>query len=430
MDPDAEIFKAILRPGLNHSGVQHVHVVCRDKDQMDDFYTELSDAAVGSSGFVSTTTCLFIGENPYNLFKLILEAVTLTTVPPVRNVAAFLNSFRKSIDALNKPEEFVTVCLKHAELLRNVAASPFLEHLFHGFGDEWLSKRLRIVTLSTIPWDLILVSDEVSPSVLHTVYKQKTTVEKKHIDADVMRLQYKALDEDAPEIFCQGFAKFCVKNFKNNTTDPHHLLFLISKVAGIVKDKTDPTDENFKKDVVKNAMHGLKDDFVFLKVDNSCLETVADPVNEIPYYARFVLVAAYCASYNRKTSDLRYFARERDGKRRTAHKTKAETNTFQETGPQTFSLPRLLGMVCFFMSDYLKYTDPIPDIQSLINQLCSTKLIVRTSSDVNLQKPKYRCEASYDRVVQVARSLDINLADFLESDPSTLTAAMPLISLT
>ena len=66
---------------------------------------------------------------------------------------------------------------------------------------------------------------------------------------------------------------------------------------------------------------------------------------ELPFYSKFLLIAAFLASYNPAKSDKRFFVKHHGKQRKTASsvRTKEKLNS-QLTGPKPFPLERLLAI--------------------------------------------------------------------------------------
>uniref|UniRef100_A0A914Z0Z4 Origin recognition complex subunit 5 C-terminal domain-containing protein n=1 Tax=Panagrolaimus superbus TaxID=310955 RepID=A0A914Z0Z4_9BILA len=71
----------------------------------------------------------------------------------------------------------------------------------------------------------------------------------------------------------------------------------------------------------------------------------------------------------------------------------------------------------------------MPDVNYLINRLCEMRLITRISNPTNISVPKYRCDASSDFVRDIANSLGIDIAYFLDGNAHELVSKLQLIKL-
>ena len=157
---------------------------------------------------------------------------------------------------------------------------------------------------------------------------------------------------------------------------------------------------------------------------------------ELPYLSKFLLIAAYLASYNPAKYDRRLFvkAKEGRGKRKGFKSLKNQKlhNAARLMGPNIFPIDRLMAIfysiveqrvtpsINLFVQVYVKvlsHTDCL-NVHACgcgrlnhlqynmlqISTLVSLKLLVQTSITAMLQSiPKYRCNASYELVKNIAR---------------------------
>lgn len=186
------------------------------------------------------------------------------------------------------------------------------------------------------------------------------------------------------------------------------------------------------------------------------------PPLDLPLGAKFLLVAAYCASYNPAKTDLRLFGRgtgpdgrrRRGGAVRRAGYGKARVGKVPQRllGPRPFPLDRLLAM---FSSLYAEHAPRPPDLEiryefdayqsaadaerrreeemelderweeevdhlahstklwSLIPELEGQGLLRRTSPSDRLDNVMLRCEIDYDAAKEIAKELKITLDDYI-----------------
>uniref|UniRef100_A0A915DLE8 Origin recognition complex subunit 5 C-terminal domain-containing protein n=1 Tax=Ditylenchus dipsaci TaxID=166011 RepID=A0A915DLE8_9BILA len=152
----------------------------------------------------------------------------------------------------------------------------------------------------------------------------------------------------------------------------------------------------------------------------SSQEEVSDYM-DYPLHAKFLIIAAYCASYNPPVTDRRFFFSRQDILRRRKNVTVAvkDREKFHETGPKPFDHQRVLFIFLFF---WHTYTDDITkketfeiDLNSQLVNLMSVGILKMTSTPEYLDMPKYRCLCSLKFADGIARSLDkdLNIRDFL-----------------
>uniref|UniRef100_A0AC34G285 Origin recognition complex subunit 5 C-terminal domain-containing protein n=1 Tax=Panagrolaimus sp. ES5 TaxID=591445 RepID=A0AC34G285_9BILA len=438
------IFSTICTPTEVPSIVlRHIHLRCPDANQQIDFIEKISEHVSDQNLAykIGDGNCLLIDKSPKDLFSVIIQAFDKKSSASYRSVADFIKHFH-GILCKDLSLQFI-LCLRRAEYLQDIEGYPVIADLFRGFGDSMFKKRVKLVTLSTLPWNMMLSnSSSLSPICIFIEYKPYG--DKRDCVKAVMKLQEKKLETytvakenggKTPIKFCKEFAKQCCGSFEQKTTDPNRLLSLISRVAGMCADKIDPSEKGYNIDVVKQAIRKLDDDLFYFNVSDLLPnkntkeekeEKRQESINSVPYYAKFILVASFCCSFNRKSTDLRFFDMEREGRKRTAASS-TDANKFHETGPQTFSLTRFLGVIAFFFNNFLRPEDVMPDVNYLINRLCEMRFITRISNPTNISLPKYRCDASSDFVRDIANSVGIDIANYLDGNLHDLVSKLQLV---
>lgn len=77
---------------------------------------------------------------------------------------------------------------------------------------------------------------------------------------------------------------------------------------------------------------------------------------DLPYYAKYFLIAAYLASYNSPKHDRRLFVKNHGKQRKQARKGMAKTQVSELLGPKVFSLDRLLAIFYAIMEEKASLT--------------------------------------------------------------------------
>jgi len=132
---------------------------------------------------------------------------------------------------------------------------------------------------------------------------------------------------------------------------------------------------------------------------------------EFPYYTKFLLLAAYISSYNPARLDLRYFTKAGEGhKKGTKRAGKGADRQRMLEGPRNFPLARMFAIFHNILEDPI---DNTVDLQTQVSTLVSQKLLVQHSKLDALGNMKYRCNANYDFILKIARSVRFSLNNFL-----------------
>ncbi|KAK7499500.1 hypothetical protein BaRGS_00009152 [Batillaria attramentaria] len=132
---------------------------------------------------------------------------------------------------------------------------------------------------------------------------------------------------------------------------------------------------------------------------------------ELPYYSKYLLVAAYLASYNPVVSDKRFFCKNA-GKisRRSKLIKKHERASNHLLGPKPFPMDRLLAIFYSIIEDKIA---PSACIFSQITSLVSLHLLGQTCADSQIDMPRYKCLVSLDFIRSVARTIGFDVMKYL-----------------
>merc|ERR1712071_223758 len=144
--------------------------------------------------------------------------------------------------------------------------------------------------------------------------------------------------------------------------------------------------------------------------DNITLKT------ELPFFSKFLIIAAYLASYNPAKYDRRLFVKAKEGRKNKGRGLKSLKkqklhNAARLMGPKVFPIDRLMAI---FYSIVEERVTPSLNIFVQITTLISLKLLTHTGSSAMFQGvPKYRCNASYDLVKSLSRTVNFELGRYL-----------------
>ncbi|XP_045784186.1 origin recognition complex subunit 5-like [Maniola jurtina] len=205
---------------------------------------------------------------------------------------------------------------------------------------------------------------------------------------DLMEYQYQA------QVI---FAKYCepiIRNEIKSTDLPklwHHITPILQETLEVL---------NLKMDIPNLAISSPRKEELF----------------EFPIYTKFVLIAAYLASYNPPKEDKRLFMKNhgKQGKSMQPVKKKAKIEIEAEKlntqlGPRVFTLNRLMAI--FYSIVELK-TDVPCSILSQIATLVDLKLIAGRKK-IDLDNPKFKCTLGYNFISAVAQTVGFNINEYL-----------------
>lgn len=137
---------------------------------------------------------------------------------------------------------------------------------------------------------------------------------------------------------------------------------------------------------------------------------------ELPFLTKFLLLAAYVASYNPASSDRRFFAKRSaklSGRAKHAAKTAASSarrdrHKSHLLGPRPFPLDRLMAIFYAIAEDVVR---PSAALCAQISSLVGLGLLAQVGAgDDCLAAPRYRCTAS----LETARALGVSVQFQLE----------------
>lgn len=133
---------------------------------------------------------------------------------------------------------------------------------------------------------------------------------------------------------------------------------------------------------------------------------------ELPRDCKFLLIAAYLASYNSPKHDKRLFSLAPTSKTRTAAvKVK---DTFP--GPKIFSIQRLLAIYQSISDTKWNHGEGINvELSSQISMLTGLKLLSPVSPPSSCDPPRFKCSVSFHFISLLANSLPFNLSAYLLS---------------
>ncbi|KAF7693772.1 origin recognition complex subunit 5 [Silurus meridionalis] len=131
---------------------------------------------------------------------------------------------------------------------------------------------------------------------------------------------------------------------------------------------------------------------------------------ELPYYSKFLLIAAYLASYNPARTDRRFFLKHHGKIKKTNFLKKHEKTSNHLLGPKPFALDRLLAI---FYSVVDSRVAPTASVFSQISSLVTLQLLTQVGHDDQLDSPKYKCAVSLDFILAISRTVSFDIVRYL-----------------
>lgn len=128
---------------------------------------------------------------------------------------------------------------------------------------------------------------------------------------------------------------------------------------------------------------------------------------ELPYYAKYLLIAAYLASYNPAKEDRRLFMKQKSHTRKKVSKRPATVNPY--TGPRNFPISRMLAIFCAILDEKV---DINANLLAQIPSMCQLGLMT-VVGNANLDEPKFKCCVSRDFITVIAKTVAFSLQNYL-----------------
>lgn len=154
------------------------------------------------------------------------------------------------------------------------------------------------------------------------------------------------------------------------------------------------------------------------RIETKKSTSISKGLRDLPYYSKFILCAAYLASFNPAKQDQIYFTKAHEKKRR--KKTAAGSGRVSKhrriprhlLNPSPFSLDRLLAILHAILPDPLSQT---ADIQTQISTLTSLRLLQRTGASGDILDPgcKWRVDFGWDYVQAVGRNVGFEVEEWV-----------------
>ncbi len=142
----------------------------------------------------------------------------------------------------------------------------------------------------------------------------------------------------------------------------------------------------------------------------------------LPYYTKYLLSAAYLASYNPARQDLAFFTKASEKKRRkrgggtaVSHFRPSKHRKIQRRllGPQAFVLERLLAIFHAIVPHTV--ASGSADVLTQVATLANLRLLARTASggDILDAGTKWRVNVGWEYIRELARSLRFDIENYL-----------------
>ncbi|XP_048506736.1 origin recognition complex subunit 5 [Athalia rosae] len=130
---------------------------------------------------------------------------------------------------------------------------------------------------------------------------------------------------------------------------------------------------------------------------------------ELPFYAKYMLIAAYLASYNPAKEDKRLFVKQSSKKKKRSVVSQKPIKLRTQLGPKAFTLDRMLAIFYAILDEKIGLT---VNLLAQIPTMCQLRLL-NVVGDNNLDGPKYKCCVSYDFIVIISKTVGFSVKNYL-----------------
>lgn len=132
---------------------------------------------------------------------------------------------------------------------------------------------------------------------------------------------------------------------------------------------------------------------------------------ELPFYAKYMLIAAYLASYIPAKYDRRIFMKQNNKKTKKARSVKRSEVVNSLKKPRVFAISRMLAIFCAILNEKV---DINANLLAQISTICQLGLLTIIGDNIlQLDDLKFKCCASQDFVIVVAKIIGLDLKNFL-----------------
>ncbi|CAL1568505.1 unnamed protein product [Knipowitschia caucasica] len=367
---------------------------------------------------ISCVECLSVAL----LFEQVLDsffgADAASLLPRGPSLSDFVRIYKQQISE-SPTEQTRYIIMEKAEMLRN-ADSNLLPGLLRL--QELVEDNVTVILLSEIVWDKFRPNTGCfEPLLLHFPDYSKAELQQilskdKHPSystdfyssyINILLGVFYSVCRDLRELrhlAALNFSKFCepVEEGKFKENDTHKLW---RNIEPHLKKAMQTVYLREVSSLQWEQMHEMKE------IEAGAVRGLSAHTHvELPYYSKFLLIAAYLASYNPARTDKRFFLKHHGKIKKTNFLKKNEKTSNHLLGPKPFPLDRMLAI---FYSVVDSRVAPTASIFSQISSLVTLQLLNQVSHDDQLDAPKYKCAVSLDFISAISRTVNFDIVKYL-----------------
>lgn len=335
------------------------------------------------------------------------------------------------VNALSRilPESGPTPILvvDHADRLLRLTPPTLIASLLRL--SDLTGRRVCVILISQLVWDRLRPRPGCrDPLILHfDAYSEDQM--RRILEADC------PLEEQPDPRLYAAFVELVVKVFRHACKNINELRFIVSALFPKYLEPTRAAEAPLRRDPVKlyariepyfrtmlaklylRDVSALELDASLDAADAEDAAKRAAAVRGLAFYVKFLVIAAFLASYNPPRLDARYFSRGNEGATSTARgrasggaaaaPSSASGRVRQQLlGPKSFPVDRMLAI---FYSILDRPLDSTVDIHIQISTLVSLRLLTQVTSLDGLEAVKYRCNVPFEMVRELADSVQLDV---------------------
>lgn len=135
---------------------------------------------------------------------------------------------------------------------------------------------------------------------------------------------------------------------------------------------------------------------------------------ELPFYAKYLLIAAFLASYNPAKDDKRFFVKFHGKKMKTKKDIKSKSKISEQLntqlGPKPFSLDRLLAIFYAILDENIGFNN---HLLVQLSSLVELQLLTSLSDSYVLDGHKYKCNVNFDFIQTISKMVGFSIRKYL-----------------
>lgn len=367
------------------------------------------------------------GYLPRLIFESILSQLRGEILPPSSrcdDIMEFLNVLKVIADEMNLHEKVVVIVLEGCERLRDM--SPNLLPALMQLQELSCLQRACVVLVSDVLWDKFSPPGGLPPPI--QIFFQQ------YSQSDIQKILALDKPKNYPVDFYSNYLQLFVAVFLRSCRDITELRFKASEnfskyCEPILRGDIDMNDSGkLWKHISPHLKTSLQ--MIYMRFETEKVTADVEPMKlvdkhsslssaakfalsfELPYYAKYLIIAAFLASYNSPKEDKKLFVKlSGRTKKRVQNSTKNAQTKISSlvVGPRQFDLERLLAI---FYSIIEEKPHISVNLLTQITSLVELQLLLKVGNDP-LETPKYKCAVGFDFIIIIAKTLSFNVTKYL-----------------